>query len=44
MGTHIKSGEIYAGYQPKKVKKGAFKNQLLDLANKYVKYANWYKD
>ena len=44
MGTHIKSGEIYAGIPAKKVKKGAFKNQLLELAKKYVKYANWYKD
>ena len=44
MGTHIKSGEIYAGVPAKKVKEGDFKKQLLELASKYVKYASWYKD
>ena len=44
MGTHVKSGEIYAGVPAKKVKEGDFKNQLLDLANKYIEYARWYKD
>ena len=44
IGTHVKSGEIYAGVPAKKLRKGDFKNQLLDLANKYVEYANWYKD
>ena len=44
MGTHVKSGEIYAGVPAKKVKEGDFKVQLLTLANKYVDYANWYKD
>ena len=43
MGTHVKSGEIYAGVPAKKVKKGEFKKQLLDLANKYVEYSKWYK-
>ena len=27
----------------KKVKEGDFKNQLLDLANKYVEYSKWFK-
>ena len=44
MGTHVKSGEIYAGVPAKKVKDGDFKKQLLDLANKYVEYSKWYKD
>ena len=44
MGTHVKSGEIYAGVPAKKVKEGDFKKQLLDLANKYVEYSKWYKD
>jgi carbonic anhydrase/acetyltransferase-like protein (isoleucine patch superfamily) len=44
MGTHVKSGEIYAGVPGKKVKEGEFKKQLLDLANKYVEYSKWYKD
>ena len=44
IGTHVKSGEIYAGVPAIKVKEGDFKNQLLDLANKYVEYARWYKD
>ena len=44
MGTHVKSGEIYAGVPAKKVNEGDFKNLLLDLANKYVEYARWYKD
>ena len=44
MGTHVKSGEIFAGVPAKKVKKGNFKEQLLALANKYVKYSKWYKD
>ena len=43
MGTHVKSGEIYAGV-PAKVKEGDFKNQLLDLANKYVAYSKWFKE
>ena len=42
MGTHVKSGEIYAGVPAKKVKEGDFKNQLEDLAAKYVKYSAWY--
>ena len=44
MGTHVKSGEIYAGVPAKKVKEGDFKNQLLDLANKYVAYSKWFKE
>ena len=44
MGTHVKSGEIFAGVPAKKVKKGNFKEQLLALANKYVEYSKWYKD
>ena len=44
MGTHVKSGEIYAGVPAKKVKDGDFKKQLLDLAHKYVEYSKWYKD
>ena len=36
--------EIYAGVPAKKVKKGDFKNQLLDLANKYVAYSKWFKE
>ena len=44
MGTHVKSGEIYAGVPGKKVKEGEFKKQLLDLSNKYVEYSKWYKD
>jgi carbonic anhydrase/acetyltransferase-like protein (isoleucine patch superfamily) len=42
MGTHVKSGEIYAGVPAKKVKEGDFRNQLEDLAAKYVKYSAWY--
>ena len=44
MGTHVKSGEIFAGIPAKKVKKGNFKEQLLGLANKYVEYSKWYED
>ena len=44
MGTHVKSGEIYAGVPAKKVKEGDFKKQLLELASKYVEYSKWYKD
>ena len=44
MGTHVKSGEIYAGVPAKKVKEGDFKKQLLDLAHNYVEYSKWYKD
>lgn len=43
MGTHVKSGEIFAGVPAKKVKEGDFKNQLLDLAKKYVEYSKWYQ-
>ena len=43
-GTHVKSGEIYAGVPAKKVKEGDFKKQLLDLANKYVAYSKWFKE
>ena len=43
MGTHVKSGEIYAGVPAKKVKEGDFKGQLIDLANKYVEYSSWFK-
>ena len=43
-GTHVKTGEIYAGVPARKVKEGDFKNQLLDLANKYVAYSKWFKD
>jgi len=42
MGTHVKSGEIYAGVPAKKVKEGDFRNQLEDLAAKYVQYSTWY--
>ena len=42
MGTHVKSGEIYAGVPAKKVKEGDFKNQLEDLATKYVEYSARY--
>ena len=44
MGTHVRSGEIFAGIPAKKVKKGNFKEQLLALANKYVEYSKWYED
>ena len=44
MGTHIRSGEIYAGVPAKKVKDGNFKNQIIDLANKYVEYSSWFKN
>lgn len=44
MGTHVKSGEIYAGVPAKKVKEGDFRQQLLELANKYVEYSKWYED
>lgn len=44
MGTHVKSGEIFAGVPAKKVKEGNFKKQLLALANKYVDYSKWYED
>jgi carbonic anhydrase/acetyltransferase-like protein (isoleucine patch superfamily) len=42
MGTHVKSGEIYAGVPAKKVKEGDFRDQLEDLAAKYVQYSGWY--
>ena len=44
MGTHVKSGEIFAGVPAKKVKEGNFKKHLLALANKYVEYSKWYED
>ena len=44
IGTHVKTGEIYAGVPARKVKEGEFKNQLLDLANKYVAYSKWFKN
>tara|TARA_B100001778_G_C18502211_1_gene590205 strand:+ start:96 stop:605 length:510 start_codon:yes stop_codon:yes gene_type:complete len=44
MGTHVKSGEIYAGVPAKKVKEGDFREQLEDLAAKYVEYSAWYEN
>ncbi len=44
MGTHVKSGEIYAGVPAKKVKEGDFKAQLIKVAKLYVKYSGWYKE
>lgn len=44
MGTHVKSGEIYAGVPAEKVKEGNFRKQLEDLAKKYVEYSNWYEN
>ena len=44
IGTQVKTGEIYAGVPARKVKEGEFKNQLLNLANKYVAYSKWFKD
>ena len=43
MGTHVKSGEIYAGTPAKKIKTIAPNTDLKALANQYIKYTGWYK-
>lgn len=46
-GTHIKSGEVWAGAPARKIKD--MSTELLEgevnrIANNYVKYSGWYKD
>lgn len=43
MGTHVKSGEIYAGTPAKKIKELPKDTDLKKLANQYVEYTGWYK-
>ena len=43
MGTHIKSGEIYAGTPAKKLKNIPANVDLKKLATGYIDYTNWYK-
>lgn len=45
-GTRIEGGSIYAGVPAKKVKsidQGVISQELADVADRYVKYAGWYK-
>ena len=46
-GTHIKSGEVWAGAPAHKIKD--ISTELLEgevnrIANNYVKYSSWYKE
>ena len=43
MGTHVKSGEVYAGTPAKKIKELSKDTDLNKLANQYVEYTGWYK-
>ena len=43
MGTHIKSGEIYAGTPAKKLKNIPANVDLKKLATGYIDYTKWYK-
>jgi carbonic anhydrase/acetyltransferase-like protein (isoleucine patch superfamily) len=43
MGTHVKSGEIYAGTPARKIKTIPKNTDLNALANQYIKYTGWYK-
>ncbi len=46
-GTHIKSGEVWAGVPAKKVKdvsQALLDGEIKRIANNYVLYSSWYKD
>ena len=43
MGTHVKSGELYAGVPAKKVKNLPKDVQLKKIADQYVMYSDWYR-
>jgi len=43
MGTHVKSGELYAGVPAKKIKDLPEGVQLKTIADKYIMYSDWYK-
>lgn len=45
-GTHVKSGELWAGVPAKKIKdvpKRLREGEIERIANNYVKYSSWYK-
>lgn len=45
-GTHVKSGELWAGIPAKKIKdvpKRLREGEIERIANNYVKYSSWYK-
>lgn len=45
-GTHIKSGEVWAGIPAKKIKdisEELLKGEVNRIADNYVKYSGWYK-
>ena len=45
-GTHIKSGEVWAGIPAKKIKdisEELLKGEVNRIADNYVKYSSWYK-
>ncbi len=43
IGTHVKSGEIYAGVPAKKVKNIPKGVDLKTIADQYVMYSSWYQ-
>lgn len=46
-GTHIKSGELWAGVPAKKIKDVPLRlreGEIERIAKNYVKYSSWYKD
>ena len=46
-GTHIKSGEVWAGTPAKKIKDisaDLLEGEVNRIARNYVKYSSWYKD
>ena len=43
MGTHVKSGELYAGVPAKKVKNLPKDVQLKKIADQYIMYSDWYR-
>lgn len=46
-GTHIKSGEVWAGAPARKLKDTSaelLEGEVVRIANNYVKYSSWYKE
>ncbi len=43
MGTHVKSGELYAGVPAKKIKTILDGTNLKTIADQYIIYSEWYR-
>ena len=43
MGTHVRSGELYAGVPAKKIKDLPEGVHLKTIADQYIMYSDWYK-